>query len=201
MVYQPTDTTQLGFYYQHVPTWQPQPDRLPARPIPSQWNIVPPPVSAAQFNHGYGYGHGYGHGFGHGGCRYGNCQIGYVTEGTIVQENGVTTSPTPTGSVPETVQPIESGTPGQPVPPVGTPQTPAPLPYDASLNQPGAAPNRLPTAQAPTTSSIPLLPAVPSPSPTPTASSPTAAKPLASPMKPLPKTDSAASGHIRRIGS
>lgn len=49
MVYQPTDTTQLGFYYQHVPFWQPQPDRLPARPIPAQWHIVAPPVSASRF--------------------------------------------------------------------------------------------------------------------------------------------------------
>ena len=53
MVYMPTDTTQLGYYYQHVPFWMPNPNALPARPVPSQW-------------HQYGvngvgaYGHGYG---------------------------------------------------------------------------------------------------------------------------------------------
>jgi len=35
MVYQPTDTTQLGFYYQHVPFWMPQPNPLPQRPLPA----------------------------------------------------------------------------------------------------------------------------------------------------------------------
>lgn len=48
MVYQPTDTTQLGFYYQHVPYWQPVPNPLPPRPIPAQWHILAQPVSAVQ---------------------------------------------------------------------------------------------------------------------------------------------------------
>ena len=34
MVYQPTDTTQLGFYYQSVPRWQYRPEMLPAAPRP-----------------------------------------------------------------------------------------------------------------------------------------------------------------------
>lgn len=35
MVYQPTDTTQLGFYYMHVPYWTYQAGRLPPPPVPS----------------------------------------------------------------------------------------------------------------------------------------------------------------------
>lgn len=38
MVYTPTDTTQLGFYYQRVPTWRPNPAMIPPRPWPSQWH-------------------------------------------------------------------------------------------------------------------------------------------------------------------
>lgn len=35
----PTDTTQLGYTYQQVPYWQPQPRRLPPVPVPSQWHV------------------------------------------------------------------------------------------------------------------------------------------------------------------
>ena len=49
MVYQPTDTTQLGFYYQHVPYWQPNPNMLPQRPVPAQWHVVAPPYNANLF--------------------------------------------------------------------------------------------------------------------------------------------------------
>lgn len=52
MVYQPTDTTQLGFYYQHVPFWQPMPNRLPPRPVPAQWHIKAPPVQASRYSSG-----------------------------------------------------------------------------------------------------------------------------------------------------
>ncbi|MEY3458685.1 MAG: hypothetical protein RL215_1842 [Planctomycetota bacterium] len=37
-VYQPTDTTQLGYYYHKVPTWQPQPGRIPGVPCPEQFH-------------------------------------------------------------------------------------------------------------------------------------------------------------------
>lgn len=54
-VYQPTDTTQLGYYYQHVPFWMPNPNALPPRPIPSQWHVLAPPVQH-QIPYGtYGY--------------------------------------------------------------------------------------------------------------------------------------------------
>lgn len=37
-VYMPTDTTQLGFYYQSVPTWQPRAGMLPPPPNPSMYH-------------------------------------------------------------------------------------------------------------------------------------------------------------------
>ena len=67
VVYQPTDTTQLGYTYQHVPFWQPA-NVLPQRPIPAQWHNVAPPVYASRF-HGYGSS---GYGYGNGGYGYGN---------------------------------------------------------------------------------------------------------------------------------
>jgi hypothetical protein len=38
MVYMPTDTTQLGFYYQHVPYWTPRPGMIPPVPHPDEWH-------------------------------------------------------------------------------------------------------------------------------------------------------------------
>jgi hypothetical protein len=37
-VYMPTDTTQLGFYYQHAPRWLPAPGMIPAAPNPNDWH-------------------------------------------------------------------------------------------------------------------------------------------------------------------
>jgi hypothetical protein len=65
MVYQPTDTTQLGFYYQHVPFWQPNPGMLPPRPIPAQWHIGAPAVFASSFHNSPAGAHMLGHHFGH----------------------------------------------------------------------------------------------------------------------------------------
>lgn len=39
-VYMPTDTTQLGYYYQAVPYWQPRPGAIPRPPVPSQWHTT-----------------------------------------------------------------------------------------------------------------------------------------------------------------
>lgn len=39
-VYMPTDTTQLGYYYQTVPYWQPKPGAVPPPPVPSQWHTT-----------------------------------------------------------------------------------------------------------------------------------------------------------------
>lgn len=37
-IYMPTDTTQLGFYYQHVPTWHAYSGMIPPVPRPSDWH-------------------------------------------------------------------------------------------------------------------------------------------------------------------
>jgi hypothetical protein len=37
-VYMPTDTTQLGYYYQHVPYWRPNWAMIPPAPNPHQWH-------------------------------------------------------------------------------------------------------------------------------------------------------------------
>jgi hypothetical protein len=37
-VYMPTDTTQLGFYYQQVPYWQPVAGMIPSAPNPAEWH-------------------------------------------------------------------------------------------------------------------------------------------------------------------
>lgn len=55
-VYNPTDTTQLGYYYHKVPTWQPQPGRLPGVPIPELFHNRTCPVNW----HG-GHWHGHAH--------------------------------------------------------------------------------------------------------------------------------------------
>ena len=41
-VYMPTDTTQQGFYYQRVPTWQPVPGMFPPAPNPAMYNTYIP---------------------------------------------------------------------------------------------------------------------------------------------------------------
>ncbi len=38
MVYQPTDTTQLGYSYNRVPTWRPNPGMIPRVPSPSSYH-------------------------------------------------------------------------------------------------------------------------------------------------------------------
>ncbi len=37
-VYMPTDTTQLGYYYQRIPTWQPRRGMIPPPPNPSMYH-------------------------------------------------------------------------------------------------------------------------------------------------------------------
>ncbi|VAX38216.1 hypothetical protein MNBD_PLANCTO02-3269 [hydrothermal vent metagenome] len=38
VIFTPTDTTQLGYYYQHVPVWQPNPRMIPPEPHPATWH-------------------------------------------------------------------------------------------------------------------------------------------------------------------
>lgn len=160
MVYQPTDTTQLGFYYQHVPYWQPMPDRLPPRPIPSQWHITPPPVEASGFcRNGYcnydSYGGNCWHG--HGGFRA-NRAFGWGPSSEYPVEYGGTPStayPTPQNGTGTTAP-----TPVNPTPATPTPTQSAPVPLETQspndvppaaqyFDDKGGAPNPLPTALVP----------------------------------------------------
>lgn len=75
MVYQATDTTQLGYYYQHVPYWQPNSNMVPQRPVPAQWNIVAPPYNLNLFAHQGGVLNAHGYGYYGGGYGNGNCPI------------------------------------------------------------------------------------------------------------------------------
>lgn len=45
-VYTPTDTTQLGYYYQKVPTWVPVPGMIPPAPQPGEWHYYGPNAAA-----------------------------------------------------------------------------------------------------------------------------------------------------------
>lgn len=173
MVYQPTDTTQLGFYYQHVPFWMPAPYRLPQRPIPAEWNITGPAASAYNFNGYYG---GYPRGYGghlfhhHRRMRYydnsygvnGNCPV----DGTMVPQQA---SPTTMNS-----QQVVPSTQGPPVPvEVQVPDSASPLPGGSGQ-----------ILQDDETDDLP-------PSPI------NEGRPR---FKTSPQTDSASSGHIRRLG-
>jgi len=55
MVYTPTDTAQLGFYYQHAPSWTAQPWRTPGPAHPAVWHNR----YCGRCQNGYGYNAGY----------------------------------------------------------------------------------------------------------------------------------------------
>lgn len=61
-VYMPTDTTQLGYYYQGVPFWRPNPGMTPPVPWPGQWHRRECQTnqcgSGAYGQPAYGYGSG-----------------------------------------------------------------------------------------------------------------------------------------------
>jgi len=93
MVYTPTDTAQLGYYYQHVPFWMPQPNPLPQRPLPARWHNYAPPVTSSIWASGGMYG------------------------GPIVGGTPVNGTPTPIND--GTVQPVATmDTPPAPKPPM-----------------------------------------------------------------------------------
>ncbi len=119
-IYQPTDTTQLGFYYQHVPFWQPNPNALPQRPIPAEWHVKGPPSAPLAFNHitpyraGWGHGHAKFHGkYGRGGdCPPGDIWVETTTGTPASIPNGTVV---PNGTPTETVPPatIEAAPPAE----------------------------------------------------------------------------------------
>lgn len=94
MVYTPTDTTQLGYYYQRVPTWRPNPAMIPPRPWPSQWHRR----------------------------EVGPMGMGYGTYNNVISTEPVpATSPAPMPAAPQQVTPT---VPSQPVVPPAPPAVP-----------------------------------------------------------------------------
>jgi hypothetical protein len=106
MIYQPTDTTQLGFYYQHVPFWMPNPNALPPRPIPSEWHVKAPASAPVAFHYPMSYRPGWGHGWGHGHGRRGRGAIDCPPGGGWV--DGAPMSPGMTPAIAPNGAPIES---------------------------------------------------------------------------------------------
>lgn len=82
MVYQPTDTTQLGYSYGNVPTWRPSPGMIPPVPNPSNFhNRICPPSRCGGCSTSCGgcmsYGNViYGDDMG-GSCE--SCDMGYIS--------------------------------------------------------------------------------------------------------------------------
>lgn len=116
MVYQPTDTTQLGYRYQHVPFWQPMPNRLPPRPIPAQWHTTNPAVSASRFSNGNGpAGYAGGQFGGYSGYQNGSygaansCPPGMNSTPTMITQPG-----SPASAIPPA--PLGTGAPASPIP-------------------------------------------------------------------------------------
>ncbi|MBX3441169.1 MAG: hypothetical protein KF774_02090 [Planctomyces sp.] len=81
----PTDTTQLGYYYQHVPYWQPNPGMYPPAPNPNDWHQ--PLCGAAN----------------------GICETGLVYEGSTVSEPaGAVPSDAPKEAAPLPPEPVSA---------------------------------------------------------------------------------------------
>ncbi|MFG0335695.1 MAG: hypothetical protein ACF8TS_20235 [Maioricimonas sp. JB049] len=116
-IYMPTDTTQLGYYYQQVPQWLPYPNMVPPVPHPAEWHV---PLCAVNPN-GYGPGHGQA-------CPPG----GYVT-GAPVYEGSI--QPTPANK--------PGQAPGHDLPEGEAP----PPPTEAELERSASAPALIPIPQ------------------------------------------------------
>lgn len=57
-VYQPTDTTQLGYYYNKVPTWQSRTDMIPPVPYPGNYHARVCPQGGTGYHSNYGTTYG-----------------------------------------------------------------------------------------------------------------------------------------------
>lgn len=123
-VYQPTDTSQMGYYYQHVPYWQPNPAMIPPAPNPTQWHQ---PLA---------------------GGNYGVTEASYCPETTAPYEiQNVESQPTPT----PTPTTEELPAPQEPVEPPAPPPPPI-EPSALDLQKPAGAPELLPTPGHPVAS-------------------------------------------------
>ncbi|MFO1006093.1 MAG: hypothetical protein U0929_09045 [Planctomycetaceae bacterium] len=137
-IYMPTDTTQLGYYYQAAPRWHANPAMIPPTPVPSQWHRD---LCQGQ------------------GCQNGRCQLGarlhhhgrgqncppqyggeQIISEQVINSQPETANPTPIQesapteathdpSAPTIPAPIQN-VPGQPAPATTTPMTPPAAPLE-----------------------------------------------------------------------
>ncbi|MCA9076863.1 MAG: hypothetical protein KDA93_17685 [Planctomycetaceae bacterium] len=164
MVYQPTDTTQLGYYYQRVPQWMPTRGMIPPTPHPDEFHR--PDIGTC-----YNGVMNVGHGCPSGGCPahgdvYSDVSSHYGHNGTYgesiqydVQPSPVESHSAPMGSQPmPVIQPAPSGSNGGSGVPVNPGQNVPPAPADApsaAPAPPAAAPER--SAGAPTLYPVPTF--------------------------------------------
>ncbi len=126
-IYMPTDTTQLGYYYQAVPRWQPNPSMVPPTPIPSQWHRE---LCQDQGQGGCKQCRG---GHAAGSCPHckGQAHEAHAGNGeTIISERVIDSEPSPAPVVDPQPQPIEVA----PTPPVDPAPPAAPLEKAENLN-------------------------------------------------------------------
>lgn len=110
MVYTPTDTTQLGYYYQRVPTWRPNPGMIPPPPRPSDWHRR----------------------------EVGPIGIGYGTYNGVISTEPAQAQPAPVEAAPAAPQYLAPPTPSQPaVPSAPSAVPPAPQAFIGPSEDPG----------------------------------------------------------------
>lgn len=118
-IYMPTDTTQLGYYYQAVPRWQAYQGMVPPTPIPSQWH--------RQLCQGQGQGCQHCRGQAAGGCPHcqghGQAHTGHGKP-QVIEAQPMPAEPNPAPMVDPELNPVEPA-----------PAEPAPAPAAAPLEK------------------------------------------------------------------
>ncbi len=137
MVYTPTDTTQLGYYYQRVPVWQHRNGMIPPVPHPEAFHVPD-----------FGCG------------RNGVCHNGMIGagacghQGEIISDDAVGDAPSAEHSVPAESAP-QPASPQSAAPP--SPETP-PVPDSTDSAPPATAPEPPPAAAPPALEKSALAP-------------------------------------------
>ncbi|MEZ6052009.1 MAG: hypothetical protein R3C02_11560 [Planctomycetaceae bacterium] len=145
MVYQPTDTTQLGYYYQRVPQWQPRAGMIPPTPNPDEFHT---PDYGTHYNGVVDVGPG---------CQpqgeiYGNVSYdsGYTYESGEYAEGTMVDGPTPieSESMP-VIQPAPTHQPNSAQPSHSAPPAPSNAAPPGPAAPPAPAPAPVPSAGEP----------------------------------------------------
>jgi hypothetical protein len=140
-VYWPTDTTQLGYTYQHVPRWLPAYGMVPPVPHPDQWNIPHCTLCGADCR-GCGRHNGLCQS-----CRTSKCQHGTCPTGTCPSGQAGNCPTCQPGVIIEDGSSVEQPTPSESLPPIAPKALPpqsATLPGGLDLNASSATPSLVP---------------------------------------------------------